>query len=127
MGGLPAIYFGDGTAAIGASQYQPANERQHSFVFTDNLIWTRGRHAVKFGTELRFEQFTILEPAAARGEMDFGGGFLINDNYGAPGTGGEAFASFMQGISDGGSITSVTPNIDYRRQIYPPTRSTISK
>ncbi|MGB9196060.1 MAG: TonB-dependent receptor [Terriglobales bacterium] len=118
IGGLPAIYFGDGTAAIGASQFLPANEHQHSFVFTDNLIWTHGRHAAKFGTELRFEQFTILEPAAARGEIDFGGGFLINDNYGDPGTGGEAFATFMQGISDGGSITSVTPNIIYNRQIY---------
>jgi hypothetical protein len=118
MGGLPAIGFGDGTAAIGASTYLPANERQHSFVFTDNLIWTHGRHAAKFGAELRFEQFTILEPAAPRGSMDFGGGFLINDNYGAPGTGGEAFATFMQGIPDSGSITSVTPNIDYRRQIY---------
>jgi len=118
MGGLPSIGFGDGTAAIGASTYLPANEKQHSFVFTDNLIWTHGRHAAKVGAELRFEQFTMLEPAAARGEMDFGGGFLINDNYADPGSGGEAFASFMQGISDGGSITSVTPNIDYRRQIY---------
>jgi hypothetical protein len=117
-GGLPAIYFGDGTAAIGASQYLPANEHQHSFVFTDNMIWTHGRHAAKFGTELRFEQFTILEPAAARGDMDFGGDFLINDNYGDPGTGGEAFATFMQGIPDNGSITSVTPNIIYNRQIY---------
>ena len=118
IGGLPAIYFGDGTAGIGASQFLPANERQHSFVFSDNLTWIHGRHAAKFGAELRFEQFTILEPAAARGEMDFGGGFLINDNYADPGTGGEAFATFMQGISDGGTITSVTPNIDYRRQIY---------
>jgi hypothetical protein len=118
IGGLPGISFGDGTAAIGASGYQPSRERQHSYVLTDNLIWTRGRHALKFGAELRFEQFTILQPAAARGSIDFGGGFLINDNYGAPTTGGESFASFMQGISDGGSITSVTPDIDYRRQIY---------
>jgi hypothetical protein len=118
IGGLPAIGFGDGTAAIGASGYLPAVEHQHSYVLTDNLSWTRGRHAVKFGGELRFEQFTILEPAAARGSMDFGGGFLINDNLGSPGTGGEAFASFMQGISDGGSITSVSPNIIYNRQIY---------
>ena len=118
IGGLPSLGFGDGTAAIGASGYQPAIEKQHSYVFTDNITWTRGRHAAKFGGELRFEQFTILEPAAARGTMDFGGGFLINDNLAAPGTGGEAFASFLQGIPDGGSITSVTPNIDYRRQIY---------
>src|SRR5580700_7431774 len=118
IGGLPSIGFGDGTAAIGASGYLPAIEHQHSYVFTDNLSWTRGRHAVKFGGELRFEQFTILEPAAARGSIDFGGGFVINDNPADPGTGGEAFATFLQGISDGGSITSVTPNIIYNRQIY---------
>jgi len=118
IGGLPSLSFGDGTATIGASEYQPALEKQHSYVFTDNLSWTHGRHAAKFGAELRFEQFTILEPAAARGSMDFGGGFLINDNLADPGTGGEAFATFMQGIPDGGSITSLTPNIDYRRQIY---------
>jgi len=118
VGGLPSLTFGDGTTNIGASEYLPAIEHQHSYVFTDNLSWTRGRHAAKFGAELRFEQFTILEPAAARGSMDFGGNFLINDNPGSPGTGGEAFASFVQGISDGGSITSVTPNIIYNRQIY---------
>jgi hypothetical protein len=118
IGGLPYLSFGDGTATIGASEYLPAIEHQHSYVFTDNLSWTRGRHAAKFGTELRFEQFTILEPAAARGAIDFGGSFLINDNLADPGTGGEAFATFMQGVSDSGSITSVTPNIIYNRQIY---------
>jgi hypothetical protein len=118
IGGLPSLSFGDGTATIGASGYLPAEEHQHSYVFTDNLSWVRGRHSLKFGGELRFEQFTILEPAAARGSMDFGGDFLINDNYADPGFGGEAFATFMQGIPDGGSITSVYPNIIYNRQIY---------
>ncbi len=118
IGGLPSLTFGDGTTNIGASEFLPAVEKQHSYVFTDNLNWTHGRHALKFGGELRFEQFTILEPAAPRGAMDFGGNFLINDNPAAPGTGGEAFASFLEGIPDGGSITSVTPNVDYHRQIY---------
>ena len=58
--------------AIGASQFLPAVEKQNSYVFTDNLSWTRGRHALKFGAEFRFEQFTILEPAAGRGYRDFG-------------------------------------------------------
>ncbi len=118
IGGLPSLSFGDGTTNIGASEFLPAVEKQHSYVFTDNLSWTHGRHAVKFGGELRFEQFTILEPAAPRGSMDFGSNFLINDNPASPGSGGEAFATFMQGIPDGGSITSVTPNVKYRRQIY---------
>ena len=118
IGGLPSISFGDGTAAIGASEFLPAIEHQHSYVFTDNLSWIHGRHAAKFGTELRFEEFTILEPAAPRGYIDFGENFVINDNLADPGSGGEAFASFMQGVSDGGEITSYLPNIAYNRQIY---------
>jgi hypothetical protein len=117
-GGLPTISFTDGIANIGSTGYQPAIEKQHSYVFTENLNWIHGRHAAKFGGELRFEQFTILEPGQARGSMDFGSQFT--DNPGAPvlGTGGDAFASFLLGLPSGGFITTVTPNIDYRRQIY---------
>ena len=115
LGGLPSISFSDGTTGIGSSGYQPALEHQHSYVFNENLSWVRGRHAMKFGTELRFEQFTILEPAAARGGMSFGNDFT--DNPAAPGSGGEAIATFLLGIPDGGSITSLN-NIIYNRQIY---------
>ena len=115
LGGLPSISFGDGTAGIGASGYQPAIEKQHSYVFTDNLSWTHGRHAAKLGAELRFEQFTIYEPASPRGNMSFGNDFT--DNPAAPGSGGEAIATFLLGIPDGGGITSLN-NIIYNRQIY---------
>lgn len=115
LGGLPSISFSDGTTSIGSSEYQPAVEHQHSYVFNENLSWVRGRHAFKFGTELRFEQFTILEPAAARGFMSFGNEFT--DNPADPGTGGESIATFLLGIPDGGEITSLN-NIVYNRQIY---------
>src|SRR6266404_538915 len=115
IGGLPSIGFSDGTAAIGSSGFLPSIEKQHSYVFTDNLSWTHGRHAAKFGAELRFEQFTIYQPASPRGSMSFGNDFT--DNPASPGSGGEAIATFLLGIPDGGSITSLH-NVDYRRQIY---------
>jgi hypothetical protein len=115
IGGLPSIGFSDGTAAIGSSGYQPSIEKQHSYVFTDNLSWAHGRHSAKFGAELRFEEFTIFQPAAPRGSMSFGNDFT--DNPASPGSGGEAVATFLLGIPDGGSITSLH-NVDYRRQIY---------
>jgi hypothetical protein len=115
LGGLPSIGFSDGTAGIGASGYQPSKEQQHSYVFTDNLSWIHGRHAAKFGAELRFEQFTIYQPAQARGSMSFGNDFT--DNPASPGSGGEAIATFLLGIPDGGSITSLH-NVIYNRQIY---------
>jgi hypothetical protein len=114
-GGLPNITFGDGTAGIGSSTYLPSIEKQNSYVFTDNLTWIRGRHSLKFGTEVRMEQFTIFQPAEARGALGFSNDFT--DNPAAPGTGGSSFATMLLGVSDGGGITSLH-NIDYRRQIY---------
>jgi hypothetical protein len=114
LGGLPTIGFSDGIG-IGASGYQPSKEQQHSYVFTDNLSWIHGRHAAKFGAELRFEQFTIYQPAQARGSMGFANDFT--DNPASPGSGGEAVATFLLGIPDSGSITSLH-NVIYNRQIY---------
>ncbi|MGA9979637.1 MAG: TonB-dependent receptor [Candidatus Sulfotelmatobacter sp.] len=116
-GGLPNITFGDGTAGIGSSEYLPSIEKQNSFVFTDNLTWIRGHHSLKFGTEVRIEQFTIFQPAASRGGLGFSNGFT--DNPAAPSTGGGSFATMLLGVADGGVITSLH-NIDYRRQTYAP-------
>ena len=115
LGGLPSLTFGNGDQAIGSATFLPAIEKQYSYVLGDNLSWTRGRHAVKFGVELRFEEFTLLEPAAARGTLGFGNDFT--DNPGAIATGGDAFATFLLGIPDGGSITAIN-NVIYHRQIY---------
>jgi hypothetical protein len=114
-GGLPSITLSDGTAQIGSSGYLPSIEKQNSYVFTENLTWIRGHHSMKYGTEIRFEQFTIFQPAASRGSMDFA--TVFTDNPASPGSGGSSVASFLLGVPDGGSITSLH-NIDYRRQIY---------
>jgi hypothetical protein len=115
LGGLPQISINDGTATIGSSGFLPAIEKQNSYVVTDNLTWIHGRHSAKFGTEIRKEQFTLFEPSAPRGTMNFASDFT--DNPAAPTTGGEAFATFLLGIPDGGTITN-THNVDYHRQIY---------
>ena len=127
-GGLPSITFMDGSSiGIGSSGFLPSIEKQNSWVFTDNLTRLVGRHALKFGTEVRFEQFTIFQPSASRGTMSFGTEFTSNpaapveftvannSNSGSPG--GNGFASFLLGIPDGGAIVNLH-NIDYRRQIY---------
>jgi len=127
-GGLPTITFSDGSSVeIGSYGYLPSIEKQNSFVFTDNLNKVVGGHALKIGGEIRIEEFTIFQPSQSRGSMDFGTEFTANpaapieftvagDNTsGTPG--GNAFATFLLGIPDGGSIVNLH-NIDYRRQIY---------
>ena len=115
-GGLPSLTFSDGSAPpLGSSGFLPSIEKQNSYVFTDNFTWIKGRHSIKIGAEIRYEQFSIFQPSASRGTMDFSSGFT--DNPAAAGTGGYGFASFLLGIPDSGSIVNLH-NVDYRRQIY---------
>jgi Carboxypeptidase regulatory-like domain/TonB dependent receptor/TonB-dependent Receptor Plug Domain len=115
-GGLPTLTFADGSAPeLGASGFLPSIEKQNSYVFTDNFTWVRGRHSLKIGTEIRYEQFTIFQPSQSRGAADFGPTFT--DNPAAPGTGGNGFATFLLGISDGGSIVNLH-NVQYHRSTY---------
>ncbi len=114
-GGLPSISIEDGTASIGSSGFLPSIEKQNAYVFAENLTKVVGRHSLKFGTELRFIQFTIFQPAASRGTMNFASDFT--DNPASPTSGGEAFATFLLGIPDAGSLTNMH-NVDYTRQNY---------
>jgi hypothetical protein len=114
-GGLPNMTIDDGTATIGSSGFLPSIEKQNAFVIAENLTKVHGRHSMMFGTELRFIEFTIFQPAASRGTLDFASDFT--DNPGAPTTGGEAFATFLLGIPDAGTITNMH-DVDYTRQNY---------
>lgn len=115
-GGLPQLTFGDGSApTLGSPTYLPSVEVQNTYVLSDNLTWVRGTHSFKFGTEIRREEFTIFQPAASRGSEGFGPG--LTDNPANPGTGGSGFASFLVGLTDGGSINNLH-NVDYFRPLY---------
>ena len=114
-GGLPNITIDDGTATIGSSGFLPSIEKQNAYVLGENITKVYGRHLLKFGTELRFIEFTIFQPAASRGTMDFASD--LTDNAAAPTTGGEAFATFMLGVPDGATITN-QHNVDYHHGDY---------
>jgi len=117
FGGLPSICFVD-VACVGSSDFLPSIEKQNSFVLDDNVTWIRGRHSLKFGTEIRKEQFTIFQISAPRGDLTFGPDFTDNPalplNPDGSTTGGDDFASFLLGIPDGGDLASLQ-NVDYHR------------
>jgi hypothetical protein len=112
FGGLPSICFVN-EACVGTSDFLPSIEKQNSYVFNENLTWIRGHHSLKFGTEIRKEQFTIFEIQAPRGDMTFAPDFT--DNPGMPLTGGVDFASFLLGIPDSADLSSLR-NVDYHRK-----------
>lgn len=115
LGGLPQISINDGTATLGSASFLPAIEKQNTYLLTDNLTWAHGRHSAKFGAEIRREEFTLFEPAAARGTIGFGSDFT--DNPASPTSGGEAYATFLLGVPDTGEITS-QHTVDYHRPVY---------
>jgi hypothetical protein len=119
LGGLPSICFANYNC-IGSSDFLPSVEKQNSYVLTDNLIWIRGRHSLKFGGEYRREQFTIFQVSAPRGDLTFGPDFTDNAGLVNPDgstTGGNDIASFLLGIPDGGDIVNLRAP-DYHRQTF---------
>ncbi|HET7207887.1 MAG TPA: TonB-dependent receptor [Terriglobales bacterium] len=120
IGGLPSISFVN-YSPIGASDFLPSIEKQNSYVINENLIWIHGRHSLKFGTEIRLEQFTIFQDSAPRGDLSFGQDFTSNPAQpinpdGSP-TGGDDIASFLLGVPDGANITNLY-GPDYHRKTY---------
>ena len=76
-GGLPQLTFND-ISQIGSPTFLPSHEVQNTYGLSDNLTWVHGNHSFKFGTDIRTEEFTIFQPAAPRGTLDFGPGFTDN-------------------------------------------------
>jgi len=87
--GIPAINV-PGYADLGDSDiFQPFVRRNHTFQFTDNLVWVRGRHTLKFGADLRRLRLNYLVE-------DFGQG-IFSFSDGAGSASGNAFADFLLG------------------------------
>ena len=113
-GGLPQMVFND-VATLGSPTYLPSNEIQNTYTVSDTFTLIEHDHSIKIGGEYRPEEFTIYQPAAPRGYLNFVPQFT--DNPAAQGTGGSGFATLLTGQSDGGGINNLN-NVDYNRKVY---------
>lgn len=113
-GGLPQLGFND-MSTLGSPTYLPSNEIQNTYSVSDTFTLILGNHNWKFGGEFKPEEFTIYQPAAPRGALNFGTQFT--DNPAAQGTGGSGFAAMLAGQPDGGNINNLN-NVDYFRKVY---------
>jgi hypothetical protein len=68
--GIPSISV-TGFSGFGDSTEGPYTIRNHSFEFSDNLSWIRGRHSFKFGGTVRYDQFNQVGNQFARGNFQF--------------------------------------------------------
>ncbi|MCX6594649.1 MAG: TonB-dependent receptor [Acidobacteria bacterium] len=100
-GGAPITY---GIPSIGLTNYSgfgddsegPYENKNRSMQFLNNTSWVKGKHTIRFGGEIRNDQFNQDGNQFARGSF----GFEVNASRRAPtGTnlGGDAFADFLLG------------------------------
>jgi len=129
--GAPQNEFGRGLPIIrvtgfGGTGGQPLTDNLGAsttgrtlFHFTDNLIWTRGQHAFKFGGEARRAHVNQSQYRALRGALNFNGSRNGAINPTAPGNAPvAALADFLLGLPAQISISSANPTRGFRTTAF---------
>jgi hypothetical protein len=110
---FPAISYNypDGAAmpSNGADQFY-----DNTYEFDDTLSWQRGRHSVKFGWDVRLQQFNIDVMTNTSGSFNFGSGPTGTPTDSNSGFG---YASFYLGAASGG-IIALPEVADWRVKYY---------
>lgn len=102
---LPAISLGTSYAALGNGGSVPFFNVSNIFHYVDNLTFTRGRHSMKAGVDIRRNQNTNQSGFGGNGFLNFQGSYTARNPLAAqaaarPDT-GNAFADFLLGYLNG--------------------------
>ncbi len=101
--GLPAITL-TGLSSFGGT---PGGTIRYSATFqlVDNVYWVRGKHALRFGADIRRDRWSASSYTFGQGQFDFFG--TATQNPASPAGTGYAFAEYMLGYI-GNSRAGVT-------------------
>jgi hypothetical protein len=94
--GTPGISI-TGFSGFGDDVNGPFVINNHLFQWTDNLTWTRGKHAFKFGAEVRRDRYNQIGNQNARGVLGFQ---TIATGYGF----GDYMLGYVQQTQDAGAL-----------------------
>jgi hypothetical protein len=114
--GFPNIAFNYSGQLSGTSEFtswgggDPNLNVENRFQWSDNVSWTRGKHALKFGADIRRARFDTLKGTPFFGQEIYGATFTSSSN--APGS-GLPLADFLLGYP---SFIQGTPMLDWGRQ-----------
>jgi carboxypeptidase family protein/TonB-dependent receptor-like protein len=112
-GGFPDFIFEPRGGNINAIVHQRPNpERSQNFQINENLTWTKGRHTMKFGFDLR-KLHLITAWYSGSSPADDYGDFFFNGEYTGQATIGSSFSDFLLGLPYYTYVTHTPPrNID---------------
>jgi len=106
---IPGFIFQQSPIASTANNRQE-NRHEHRFQFDDNLTWIHGRHALKFGTDIRrnsYSDFVQFTGADNFGNFSFDGAFTGFD-----------FADFLLGLPSQSLVTNAGPDFQANQVAY---------
>jgi hypothetical protein len=114
--GFASIAFNYSGQLSGTSEFSgwgggdPNLNVENRFQWADNVSWTHGKHAFKFGADVRRDRFDTVKGTPFFGQYIYGATFTSSSN--APGS-GLPFADFLLGDP---SFVQGTPMLDWGRQ-----------
>lgn len=90
-GAAPPLVTVSGAFNLGPSPQGPTKDHDVTFQYQDTFSWTRGKHALKFGADIRWAQSNFHYDFYNNGSFDYGS-YYTNT--------GSALADFVGGFTD---------------------------
>ena len=97
-----------GYNGLGEPTYTPTRSTSQDIQLNDTLSWVHGKHLIKVGPQVRFDQFNLLQIGQPRGNLSFSGQFTSDSGTLGDGS-GNGLADMLLGIP----VTSVISTTTY--------------
>ena len=110
-GGLPGLTI-SGLSTAGTPGFYPSQEYENVAQLLDNVTYTLGSHALKFGVNLQRIRNSTLQPSRGRGNFSFTG--LYSDNPSSTATSGSGIVDFVEDHVASATINNLYTTEDQR-------------
>lgn len=96
-----------GYRGLGEPLFTPTRSTSQDIQLNDTLNWIHGKHLIKAGPQVRFDQFNLLQIGQPRGNLSFSGQFTSDSGAGGDAS-GNGLADMLLGLPVSATISTVT-------------------